>query len=155
MSRIDDWSEAERQLYAVGTRAILDDIERQAEEWRGSWALDSTSMDEMTRAHNERMRQLEEDHKAWLARFINGEADERPQPTQDVAQGQVAGASAAGSSPAEPGGPGPGQPNPAYAAEMERAPAIAEMSMADYAAMREELGVQSPTSMNKLFRETP
>jgi hypothetical protein len=152
MSRIDDWSDAERQLYAVGTRAILDDLERKQAEWRESWALDTTSTDARVREHNERMRQLEEDHKAWLARFINGETDEGSH--TDVAQGQAVGASAASPSPAGPGGPGPGQPDPRLA-EAELAAWIKNMPLNEYAAMRDELGVQSPTSMNRLFaRET-
>jgi hypothetical protein len=135
MSRIDDWSEAEKQLYAIGSRAILDDIERQAEEWRESWALDSTSMDEMTRKHNERMRQLEEDHKQWLTRFLrdaSGAADEGPQPTQDV-RGQ-AGASAGSSLPASPAGPGREQPS-------LTADDIKAMSMQDYQALRARTGL--------------
>ena len=36
MSRIDEWDENERALYAVGTRAILDDLERQRREWNES-----------------------------------------------------------------------------------------------------------------------
>lgn len=80
MSGVSDWSDAERYLYAIGTRAILDDLERQQREWRESWALDSTSADEINRQHAAKMTQLEEEHKAWLARFIDGEADQPPQP---------------------------------------------------------------------------
>ena len=58
MSRIDNWTEVERALYATGTRAILDDLERQRQEWNAGAALDTTSTDEMTRAHNAKMRQL-------------------------------------------------------------------------------------------------
>jgi len=149
MSRIDNWDENERALYAIGTRALLDDLERQQQEWRESWALDSTSTDEMTRAHNERMRQLEEEHKAWLARFINGETDE-PAPTHKPAQQISQDASGSGGEPATPEPGSAGRPHP-HAAELERARAIRDMPMDEYAARRAELGVQSPTSMTRLF----
>lgn len=141
MSGVSDWSQAEKELYALGTRAILDDLERQQREWRESWALDSTSTDERMREHNERMRQLEEDHKAWLARFINGD-------TNELAQRERQGAS--GGEPASPSAVPAGQPD-LHAAELARE--IKDMDMATYAKRRAELGVRSATSMDRLFRE--
>ena len=150
MSRIDEWDENERALYAVGTRAILDDLERQRREWNESYALDSTSMDEINRAHSERMRKLEEDQRAWLARWLDGDADEgRP---ANVGQQAPQDASASGG-PATPGPGSAGQPNNPYDAELERAHEIKDMDMATYAALRAELGVRSPTSMDHLFRQ--
>ena len=147
MSGVNDWSQAERDLYATGTRAILDDLERQRQEWSAGAALDTTSADAVVRKHNAKMRQLEEDHKAWLARFINGEADE-PAPTQNVA------ARGPDASPPSPSGSSDGhspgqQPNP-HTDELERARAIRSLSMSEYAERRAELGVQSPTSMSRL-----
>lgn len=143
MSGVSDWSRAEKELYALGTRVLLDDLERQQQEWRESWALDSTSTDEMTREHNAKMRQLEEAHKQWLAGFLkdaSGAADE-PAPTQDVAGAEGA---------TVPTGHRPQQPTP-HEAELQHAREIHDMPMHEYAARRAELGVQSPTSMNKLF----
>jgi len=138
-----DWSQAERDLYAYGSRALLDRMERQIQdqrrEWNETYGLDSTSAAEINRQHAERMRKLEEDHKAWLAGYLAslyGDDDESP--TQDVGQGQD-GASATGwSSPAGPSGPGPGRPNP-HAAELEEAERIRDMPMSEYAAERQRL----------------
>ena len=87
---VNDWDENERALYALGSRQLLDSLDRQIEEWRESWALDTTSTDEMTREHNARMRALEEQHKQWLARHLkglNGEADE-PVPSHERCGGR-------------------------------------------------------------------
>jgi hypothetical protein len=101
---------------------------------------------EQLRAHQDRVRQLEDDQRAWLTRFIDGDADEGSH--TDVGQGH--GASATGPAPAPE--PGPGQPN--HAAEMVEAMAIKQMSMAEYAALRAEFGIRSPTDMNRLSGET-
>ena len=39
---VNDWSAAEKDLYATGSRAILDDLERQRQEWNAGAALDTT-----------------------------------------------------------------------------------------------------------------
>lgn len=147
MSRIDNWSQAERDLYALGSRAILDDLERQQQEWRESWAPDSTSMDETHRQHAAKMRQLEEDQRQWFSRFIDGEADE-PASTPDVA---ARGADDASLSPPSGSSRGhsPGQqPNPP-AAELT-ADDIKAMSMADYQRDRERL-IRASASTRGMF----
>jgi hypothetical protein len=128
---------------ADATASMRADLDRLAESWRAGVAQQLAD-------HEARMRKLDEDHQAWLRSLYDDGGPQpaskpaRQEPQQEVSHGE----------PASPGPVPAGRPDPAYAAEMERAQAIAEMSMADYAAMREELGVQSPTSMNKLFRET-
>jgi len=135
VSRIDEWDENERALYAVGTRAILDDLERQRREWNESYAIDSTSMDEINRAHSERMRKLEEDQRAWLTRFINGDADEGAH--TDVAQQISQDASGSGGEPATPGPGSAGQPN--REAELAEAERIRSMPMSAWAEERQRL----------------
>jgi hypothetical protein len=115
--------------------------------YRDDW---STRHAEVMREHAERMQQLEDDHKAWLAGYlkeISGAADEG---AQDVGEGQRADMSAG--LPASPAGPAPHQLDP-QAAELARAREIADMPMNEYAARRAELGVQSPSAMNRLFAE--
>jgi hypothetical protein len=113
--------------------------------YRDDW---SSRHAELQRAHRERMDAMAAEQAAWLARWLDGDPDEgRP---QDVDQGQVE-ASPAGSSPAPAPGPGPGQLHPD--AELERAQEIKDMDMATYAALRAELGVRSPASMDHLFRQ--
>ena len=131
MSRIDEWDENERALYAVGSRALLDDLERQRREWNESYSLDSTSMDEINRTHSERMRELEDQQRAWLASFINGDADEG---TQDVGPGL--GASAPEPAPAPERGPGQPDPHEAELAEAER---IRALPMTAWAEERQRL----------------
>ncbi len=136
---VNDWSQAEKDLYAIGTRAILDGMERARESmtadldlYRDDW---STRHAEMTRAHEDRVRQMRDDHHAWLRSLYD---DEGPQP-QDVAQGQ--GGASAGSSPAPaspPAGPGPGQP-------LTDAD-IKAMDMAAYTALRARIGVANASA---------
>jgi len=144
---VNDWSQAERDLYALGSRLLLDDMERTRQSmaaeldlYRDDW---STRHAEMTRAHQERVRQIEAAQAAWLADFINGETGEVT-PTQDP-QGQAVGASAAGStSPAMPGGgPSPGHPL--------TADDIAAMSMQEYTALRANLGLGNASGHRGLF----
>lgn len=137
MSGVNDWSRAERDLYAVGSRALLDELERKRQEWRESWALDSTSTGDMIREHNARMRELEEQHRAWLSGYLkdaSGEADE-PAPTQNVAGAEGA---------TVPAGHRPPQPNP-HAAELAEAERIRNLSLQDFAVERERL-IRSRTS---------
>ena len=90
MGSAPNWSPAEKELYALGTRILLDDMERQRRQWAESWAPDSTSMDEAMREHAARMAQLEADQRAWFARFIDGdEATEAGPSTTDVAAARI------------------------------------------------------------------
>ncbi len=81
---VNDWSQAEKDLYAVGTRAILDDMERVRESMTAELDLyrndASTRYAEQLAEHEDRLRKLAEDHQAWLRSLY----DEGPQP-QDVA----------------------------------------------------------------------
>ncbi len=138
---VNDWSQAERDLYALGSRLLLDDMERTRQSmaaeldlYRDDW---STRHAEMTRAHNERMQRMRDDQAAWLDSFYD---DGEPAPTQDP-QDQARGASAAGSSsPAMPGGgPGPGQPINPHAVDLEESERIRDLTMAEYAAERQRL----------------
>lgn len=134
---------AEYQLNEASA-AMRADLDRLAESWRQTHGQQLAD-------HETRMRQMRDDQAAWL-NSLYGDDDE-PAPTQDVARGQVA-ASAAGFSPASPPGPGPGQLHPhpdPHAADMALARSISAMSMQEYAERRAELGVQSPTSMSRLF----
>jgi hypothetical protein len=117
------------------------DLDRLAESWRSGAA-------QRLADHEQHIAQMREDHQAWL-RGLYADDGEGLQPTP-VARGQAVGASAASPSPAGPGGPGPGQPDPRLA-EAELAERIRNMPMNEFAAMRDELGVMSPTSMNRLF----
>lgn len=138
---INDWTESDKQLFAVGSRAALDDLARQAEEWRSTAALDTTSTDEMVRQHNQHVRELEEQHRQWLTRFLNGDDNA----TTDVAAGGlgVEGASPAAQAGSPVGHTGPRQqpirPDPREAGLT--AQDIASMSMADYEALRTDLGI--------------
>lgn len=133
MSGVDDWSQAERDLYALGSRQLLDNLDRQIEEWRESWALDTSAHDDMIREHNARMRALEEHHKAWLARHLkglNGEADE-PVPSHELA-GAVDASVSLGHRPQQP----TFDPRAAELAEAER---IRAMPMSQWAEERQRL----------------
>ena len=110
---------------------------------RKSWSSGTELAD-----HEARLQAMRNETATWIrSNFVDGEASE-PAPTTSVAGSQVD--APAGSSPASPPGPGPRQPTP-HEAELQRAREIADMPMHEYAARRAELGVQSPTSMNKLF----
>ena len=87
---------------------------------------------EQLRAHQDRVRQLEEDQRAWLTRFLDGDADE-PAPAQDVAAGQ---SDRSGPSPAS--GQGPRQPD-LHAADAELADRLRRMDMATYTKERQHL----------------
>ena len=124
---------------ADATASIKSDLARLRESWSSGYA-------EQLAGHADRMAAMREDQTQWITNFINRDADEGAR--TDVGQGH--GASATGPAPAP--GPGPGQPNP-HEAEAERARAIRDMSMAEYAARRADLGVRASTSMDRLFRE--
>lgn len=137
MSRIDTWDENERALYALGSRAILDDLDRVQESMTAD--LDryrddfTTRQAEQLRAHQDRVRKLEADQAAWLADFIRGETDAPAQDPQDQAVG--ASADTGSSSPAMPGigAPGPGQSLTAQD--------IKAMPMDEYTALRARIGM--------------
>jgi hypothetical protein len=84
VSRIDTWDENERALYALGSRALFDDLDRARESMTAD--LDryrddfTTRQAEQLRARQDRVRKLEADQAAWLADFIRGETDA---PAQD------------------------------------------------------------------------
>lgn len=130
---VSDWSHAEKELYALGTRALLDDIERYRLELSAGVELDNTSMADAVREHEQRMSDLAAQQRAWLEDFISGGTSD---PASTDPQGQV-GASTAGAAPAT-SGPGPGQPNP-HAAELAEADRIRGLSMWDFQRERERL----------------
>ena len=141
---VSEWSQAERDLYALGSRQLLDNLDRQIEEWQSSAALDTTSTDDMTREHNARMRQLEENHKAWLARFLSGDDEGAHTDVQPAPQG-----ASSGRGPATPATVPAGLPNlDPRAAELadrrraqEMAAAVRDMDLSDYAQLRAELHI--------------
>ena len=134
VSGVDDWDENERALYALGSRQLLDSVDRQVAEWRESWALDTTSTDDMIREHNARMRRIEEDHKAWLARFLSGEEGGH-EDVQPAPQG-----ASSGRGPATPATVPAGLPNldPREAERIE-AERIRAMPMSQWAEERQRL----------------
>jgi hypothetical protein len=130
---------------ADATAVMRADLDRLAESWRAGYAQQLAD-------HEARMRKLDEDHQAWL-RSLYADDDSEPQPTQDVAAGGLGDAPASSSSGTDGHGPRQ-QPDPRVAAELAEAERIRSMPMNEYAAMRAELGVQSPTDLNRLFGET-
>jgi hypothetical protein len=144
--------DVERDLFALGGQALVDELERKRQEWREEWAADNTPTDDATRAHNARLRAMEESHRQWLVEWRKNQTGAADAPADS--QGQVGAATAGRNAPA-PGGPGPGHDDPRAAAlaEAELAERVRLMPMNEYAAMRAELGVQSPTSMNRLFSQ--
>lgn len=147
---INDWTESDKQLFAIGSRAALDDLQRTREEWNAGAALDTTSTDVMMREHNARVRELEEQHRAWMASYIKeltgDTAHERPG-TGDREDASASPSRAGHGSRSQDHTTGPRD-------ELELARAIAEMPMEEYARRRAELGVRSPTDMSHLFGET-
>lgn len=96
-----------------------------------AYASDSaTRTAEMIRGHQERLRQLEEDQRAWLKSLYDGD---EPAPSPNVGQGL--GASGPALAPAP--GPGPGQPPNPHAVELEEAERIRDLTLAEYAAERQ------------------
>ena len=112
-------------------------MQAELDHLRESWSSGADLAD----GHQDRMQAMRAETVAWIrSNFVDGEASE-PAPTQDVAGAEGA---------SVPGGHRPQQPTP-HEAELQRAREIHDMDMRTYAARRAELGVQSPTSMNKLF----
>ncbi len=146
---INDWSESDKQLFAIGSRAALDDLQRTREEWNAGAALDTTSTDDMMREHNARVRELEEQHKAWMASYIReltgDTAHERPGTgDREDASGSASRAGHGSRSQDHT------DPRAAELQDLELARAIAQMPMAEYARRRAELGVRSATDMSHL-----
>jgi hypothetical protein len=114
-------------------QARLDQYQADMQARLDAYASDSaTRTAEMIQAHQERVRQFEDDQRAWFKSLYDGE----PAPT-NVGQGQL-GASATGwSSPAGPGGPGPGQPPNPHPVELEEAERLHDLTLAEYAAERQ------------------
>ncbi len=92
------------------------------------------------------MRKLDEDHQAWLRSLYADDGEEAP--TQEP--GQQGHSDASLGEPATPGRAPAGRIDP-HAADLERARAIRDMPMAEYARRRAELGVRSGTDMSHLF----
>ena len=142
---------ADRALIALAVERQQARIDQAAAEmaaeldlYRDDW---SSRHAEELRAHEQRMRELEASQAEWLTNWLEGDPDGAQDP-----RGQV-GASTAGRNAPASSGPGPGQ-QPISAAEMLEAEAIKNMSMQEYAALRAEFGIRSPTDMNRLFGET-
>jgi hypothetical protein len=84
------------------------------------------------------MRQLEEDHKAWLARHLDGlYGDDESAPTQEL--GQQGHSDASLGEPATPGRAPAGQPR--SAAEQLTSDDIKAMDLQEFAALRQRLGI--------------
>jgi vacuolar-type H+-ATPase catalytic subunit A/Vma1 len=142
--------DAERALIAARLDHLSDRFDRAAEAmaadldlYRDDW---SSRHAEQLRAHNERVDSMAAEQAEWLRNFY-ADGDESA-PTDVDRQGSQ---DASGRGPATPAGVPAGQP--IHEAELERAQALKQMSMQEYAALRAELGVRSPTSMDHLFRQ--
>jgi hypothetical protein len=152
--------DAERDKLDQARAAWQADLDQLRAEWAGSFG-------EQLQQHEERMRQLRDQHAAWM-RKASGMADE-PAPPQEPAQRERPGTMAAGQAstlpPAPAGRPdvgqgrarsatglrlppvtGPGQRTP-HATEVD----FSRMSMQEYATRRAEFGVQDATDMRRLF----
>lgn len=150
---INDWSESDKQLFAIGSRAALDDLQRTREEWNANAALDTTATDVMMREHNARVRELEEQHKAWMASYIKELTGDTAHERPGIGDREDASASP---SRAGHGSRSQDHTDPReHELELERARTIAQMPMDEYARRRAELGVRSPTDMSHLFGATP
>ena len=141
---------AERALVALAVERQQARIDRAAAEMAAS--LDAYRDDfttrhaELLRGHQDRVREIEEQGRAFLTSYYDN-GDEGTQDVQQVPQDA--------SSPGAPASPGPGPAGhpSAWDAELAEAERIKNMSMGEYAARRAEFGVRSPTDMNRLFGE--
>jgi len=116
-----DLEQARLDQYRADTQARLD-----------AYASDAAARTaEMLQAHRDRVRQFEEDQRAWFKSLYDGD---EPAPT-NVGQGQT---DAPATGPAPAPGPGPGQPDP-YTAELIEAERIKGLSMEAFAAERQRL----------------
>ncbi len=142
---VNDWSQAEKDLYALGSRALFDDMERYRRELSEGVALDTTATDAMIAEAAARTKAAQEETRRYLAQL----AGDEPAPIDPQDQAVGASAAAGSSSPAMPGGgPGPGQPltfEDVRAAEMAEADRIRNLSLQDFAVEREHL-IRSRTS---------
>lgn len=98
---VNDWSQAERDLYTLGTRVLFDDMERQRQEWREGVALDTTATDAILAEAAARTRAAQQETRRYLASFYDEESV--PSDPQQIPQD----ASGSGRGPATPA-PGAG-----------------------------------------------
>jgi hypothetical protein len=124
-----DLEQARLDQYRADTQARLD-----------AYASDAAARTaEMLQAHRDRVRQFEEDQRAWFKSLYDGD---EPAPT-DVGQQEPSRQGASSRGPATPAGPRPaGQPiNPhaAELAELAEAERIKGLSMEAFAVERQRL----------------
>ena len=122
---------------AEATAAMRADLDRLADSWQAGVAQQLAD-------HETRLAQIRDDQARWV-NSLYGDDDEGP---HELAGGQ-GDAPAGRNAPATPG-PVPRQPDP-HVAELAEAARLRAMSMNEYAALRAELGVESPTDLNRLF----
>jgi hypothetical protein len=147
MSGIDNWSQAERDLYAIGSRALLDDLERQQREWREGVALDTTATDAMLADAAARSRAAQEETRRYLASLAGN--DESPH-TDVASQGQGR-QDVSGAEPATaPSAPGPGQQPTPHAADLAEAQRIRQLPMSAWAEERQRL-IRASASNHGMF----
>jgi hypothetical protein len=116
-------------------QARLDQYQADMQARLDAYASDAaTRTADMLQAHRDRVRQFEDDQRAWF-KSLYGEANE-PAPTQDVGQGQT---DAPATGPAPAPGPGPGRPINPNTAELIEAERIKGLSMEAFAAERQRL----------------
>ncbi len=131
---LDDHHEAVAEAMAA-------DVDRVRDEWAQSYG-------DMRSAHEKRMAEIAQAHRSWMTAHIAHMNGEEPQEDTDVDQGPPTDAPAA-RAPSSPAGSGPGQP--LLDDELEQAMALRNMTMAEYAASRRDLGIRGP-GVSGLFR---
>ena len=121
-----DLEQARLDQYRADTQARLD-----------AYASDAAARTaEMLQAHRDRVRQFEEDQRAWFKSLYDGD---EPAPT-DVGQQEPSRQGASSRGPATPAGPRPaGQPIDPHAAEMAEADRIRDLPMSAWAEERQRL----------------
>jgi hypothetical protein len=126
------------------TRAAMrSELDELRAEWASSFAAENERV-------AEQMQRAQADRRAWLESLYDN--DHQGDDHELARERQLSGASPARPAPASGGAVSPGQPDPHAAKLAGLTPQdIANMPMTEYAARRAELGVQSPTSMGRLF----
>ena len=112
------------------------------EEWNSSAAHQNAPVESAT-------RQRQEDNLAWLRSHAMTEP--APTDTRQIPQG----AFAPEANPVSSGGGLPGQPLLIPPARTRPGQAIKDMSLEEFARLRTDLGVRSPTDMSHLFGREP
>lgn len=123
--------------------AVIESLQTDVDRLRDTWAAGYA---EQRRASEERIAAIQEDTRTWIA-GLYADDDQGDGTANTLAQDGQPGASTAGQAPANGGAARPGQPD--HAAELERARAIAQMPMDEYARRRAELGIRSATDMTR------